>query len=47
MTQGIPWPVAYGAFIVGMAAVGWLTYATLRYVEGRKLRRLLGAGRQR
>ena len=45
MTQGVPWPLAYGAFIVGMAAVGWLTYATLRYVEGRKLRRLIGAGR--
>ncbi|MBK9606542.1 MAG: magnesium transporter CorA [Betaproteobacteria bacterium] len=47
MTNGIPWPIAYGAFIVGMIAVGWITFATLRFVEQRKLRRSIEASRQR
>ena len=40
MTQGIPWPLAYGAFTVGMGFIGWLTYVTLRSVEKRRLRRI-------
>jgi magnesium transporter len=47
MTQGIPWPLAYGAFVVGMIAVGWITFASLRFMEQRKLRRSLEASRQR
>ena len=47
MTNGIPWPLAYGAFIVGMVAVGWITFATLRFLEQRKLRKSIEAGRQR
>ena len=47
MTRDVPWPVAYGAFIVGMIAVGWITFATLRFVEQRKLRRSIEASRQR
>ncbi|MBK7474161.1 MAG: magnesium transporter CorA [Betaproteobacteria bacterium] len=47
MTRDIPWPIAYGAFIVGMIAVGWITFATLRFVEQRKLRRSIEASRQR
>ncbi len=47
MTQGTPWPVAYGAFLGGMAVVGWITYATLRAVETRKLRRKVESGRLR
>ena len=39
MTQGIPWPMAYGGFMAGMIMVGWLTYTALRFNEGRKLRR--------
>lgn len=35
MTQGVPWPLAYGAFIAGMMGVGWSTYLVLRYVERR------------
>ncbi|HXU93273.1 MAG TPA: CorA family divalent cation transporter [Gallionella sp.] len=38
MTQGIPWPIAYGAFIVGMGLVGWATYVALKYSESRKLK---------
>ena len=39
MTRHVPWPIAYGAFIVGMIAVGWITFTTLRFVEQRKVRR--------
>ncbi len=45
MTEGISWPVAYGAFIVAMGLVGWGTYATLRWLETRKARKLLAARR--
>jgi len=37
MTSGIPWPVAYSAFVAGIVAVGWLTFAALRLFEKRKL----------
>lgn len=36
MTQGISWPVAYGAFIVGMLLVGWATYLTVKMFERKK-----------
>ncbi|MCK9284885.1 MAG: magnesium transporter CorA [Rhodocyclaceae bacterium] len=39
MTQSIPWPVAYGAFTFGMAAVGWATFQVLRIYERRKAKR--------
>ena len=35
MTTGIPWPVAYGAFTVGMGVIGWLMYLGLRHAERR------------
>ena len=35
MTQGIPWPLAYAAFAVGMMGVGWATFLVLRYYERR------------
>ena len=38
MTQGIPWPLAYGIFIAAMAAIGWGTYTSLKYFEKRKVR---------
>ncbi|MEI8362606.1 MAG: CorA family divalent cation transporter [Betaproteobacteria bacterium] len=38
MTAGIPWPIAYASFIVGMIAIGLLTYASLRYMEDRRIR---------
>ena len=47
MTQDIPWPIAYGTFIVGMIALGWMTFATLRFLEQRKLRRSVETRRQR
>jgi magnesium transporter len=36
MTEGIPWPVSYGVFIIGLVMVGWATYAILRVLENRK-----------
>ena len=45
MTQGIPWPLAYGGFTIGMGLVGWMTYHALRHFEGRKRKRNLAAVR--
>jgi len=38
MTQGIPWPIAYGLFIVGMALLGWTTFVVLKHFENRRAR---------
>ena len=35
MTHGIPWPLSYGAFVLGMMGVGWATFLVLRYYERR------------
>ncbi len=35
-TQGIPWPVAYTLFTVGLCVVAWLTYLLLRFFERRE-----------
>lgn len=45
MTQGIPWPIAYGTFTVGMMAVGWTTYVALRHLEHRATRKKREPGR--
>jgi magnesium transporter len=39
MTEGIPWPVAYGGFIVAMGLIGWGTYVTLRRIERGRTRK--------
>lgn len=39
MTEGIPWQVAYGAFAVGSALIGVMTYVTLNYLEKRRIAR--------
>src|SRR5574343_1231073 len=36
MTQGIPWQISYGAFVLGMGVIGWLTYLALRQAERRE-----------
>ena len=38
MTHGVPWQVAYSIFIIGMIAIGILTYASLRHMESRRIR---------
>jgi magnesium transporter len=45
MTQGAPWPVAYGIFTVGMMAVGWTTYIALRHFENRAVKRRIEESR--
>ena len=39
MTEGIPWPLSYGALTIGMAIVGWLTYLVLAHGEKKEARR--------
>jgi magnesium transporter len=39
MTEGIPWPVAYGCFVVGSAFIGLITYVLLKHVEKKRLRK--------
>jgi len=36
MTEGMPWPIAYSLFTMGLVIVGWLTYKILRFLENRK-----------
>ena len=38
MTQGIPWPMAYGGFIAGAALIGAVTYLALKHVENRQMK---------
>ncbi|PQJ95173.1 magnesium and cobalt transport protein CorA [Chromatium okenii] len=44
MTQGINWPMAYGAFSISMVMIGWITYLVLRFFEKRRNKGFL-AGR--
>ena len=49
MTQGIPWPLAYGGFAVSMGLLGWATYVGVKHFERRKMRssvKLAPLGRQ-
>ncbi|MFN3884554.1 MAG: CorA family divalent cation transporter [Rhodocyclaceae bacterium] len=47
ITEGIPWPISYGAFTVAMALLGFGTYHALRYFERREAARRLAARRSR
>jgi len=38
MTQGIPWPIAYSSFTIGLITIGWMTFAGLRFLENRKIK---------
>ncbi len=40
MTQGVPWPISYGIFAIGLVIVGWLTFAILKILENREHNRL-------
>jgi magnesium transporter len=35
MTQGIPWPLAYGGFLLGAGLIGVTTYLVLKHLERR------------
>ena len=43
MTQGIPWPWAYGGFVLGILSLGVLVYAGLRLMEQRQASKLYEA----
>ncbi|MEQ1599948.1 MAG: CorA family divalent cation transporter [Methylotenera sp.] len=38
MTRGVYWPIAYSIFIIGMIAIGVMTYVSLRNLENRRIR---------
>jgi len=38
MTQGVPWPLAYGGFIAGATLIGAVTYLALKHVENRQMK---------
>ncbi|HNV58077.1 MAG TPA: hypothetical protein PKH72_00340 [Rhodoferax sp.] len=38
MTQGIPWPLAFGGFLLGAVVLGALTYVALKHFETRRAR---------
>ena len=38
MTRGLPWPLAYCLFMLGLLAIGWATYFVLRRFERRAAR---------
>jgi magnesium transporter len=38
MTQGIPWPIAYGGFLLGAGLIGLTTFLLLKRLERRQVR---------
>jgi magnesium transporter len=38
MTQGIPWPIAYGAFLGGAVLIGVVTFLVLKHLENRQVK---------
>ena len=38
MTQGIPWPLAYGGFLLGAGCIGVMTFMLLKHLERRQMR---------
>jgi magnesium transporter len=40
MTQAIPWPFAYAAFLVAATLMGFATYWALKFFENREVRLL-------
>jgi len=38
MTQGIPWPLAYGGFLLGAGFIGVMTFLLLKHLESRQIR---------
>jgi magnesium transporter len=46
MTQGVPWPIAYSSFTIGLITIGWMTFAGLRFLENRKVKNNPAASRK-
>ena len=47
MTSGVPWPLAYGAFALGMIVIGYASYHGLRYLEQRNAKQSLAVRRRK
>jgi magnesium transporter len=43
MTEGTPWPLAYGGFVIGSAFIGLVTYVLLKQAEKKRLKKSSGA----
>jgi magnesium transporter len=39
MTEGTPWPLAFGGFILGSAGIGLVTYVLLKHFEKKRLKK--------
>jgi magnesium transporter len=44
MTEGVPWPLAYGSFLLGSALIGALTYVSLKHFEKIRLKKSTNKG---
>jgi magnesium transporter len=38
MTQGIPWPLAYGGFLLGAGLIGMTTYVVLKRIDSKQIK---------
>jgi magnesium transporter len=41
MTEGTPWPLSFGGFILGSACIGFVTYVLLKHFEKKRLKRTI------
>jgi magnesium transporter len=41
MTEGTPWPLAYGGFLLGSALIGLVTYVLLKHFEKKRLKKTI------
>ena len=46
MTEGVPWPVAYSIFSIGLVVIGFMTVIGLRFFENRKVKKPPAASRR-
>jgi magnesium transporter len=46
MAEGVPWPIAYGGFTIGLITIGWITFFGLRLVQNRKIKNNPSASRK-
>ena len=41
MTEGTPWPLAYGGLLLGSAFIGLITYVLLKHFEKKRLKKTI------
>jgi magnesium transporter len=44
MTEGVPWPIAYGGFVVAACVMGAATFFALKFFEKREGRQAARSG---